>query len=220
MAYQIIQKIVPNVSMLKRLSIHHVVVLSMLLITSVTLNAILAVRMNDLASTLNRLTTKPVKRNVLKPGMNVRAFTAKSINGQELHFSYDESQKPTVLYFLSTSCPWCTYNIMNVRKLSESVSDKYRVGIVSILSLPATPSASDLQNYRSQIAKYDNLNLAVYDAPTQVKDDYSLVEVPATVVVSPKGEVLKVWFGPYRAEVRKEIEDYFSITLPGITEIR
>lgn len=220
MSYSIIQKLSSTNNTLRWLSERHSVILTLLLIVSVALNAVLTLRLNGVIARLNRLTAQPTKRYALKSGMIVPAFTAKANDGQDVTVSYNESQKPTILYFLSTSCSWCEYNIMNLKKLGEVVGDRYRVLVMSILSLPATPSASDLQSYRDRIAKYNDLKFTIYDAPSQVKDEYLLIEVPATVVVSPKGEVLKVWFGPYRGNIRREIEEYFGIKLPGIAEIQ
>jgi hypothetical protein len=102
-----------------------------------------------------------------------------------------------------------------VKKLDEEISSRYRVFGISLVSAnSASANSVNLSNY---VSRY-GLSFPVYSALLQVKDVYSLIEVPATVVVSPDGEVLKVWFGAYRDKTRQEIEEYFSIKLPGIAE--
>lgn len=49
--------------------------------------------------------------------------------------------------------------------------------------------------------------------------NYKMGGTPRTLVVSPKGELLKSWFGAYGGKLQQEVEEYFSIKLPGIAEV-
>jgi hypothetical protein len=39
-----------------------------------------------------------------------------------------------------------------------------------------------------------------------------------TLVMSPTGELLRNWFGAYTGNIQKELEEYFSVQLPGTSE--
>ena len=47
---------------------------------------------------------------------------------------------------------------------------------------------------------------------------YRLGGTPNTLVVSGDGRLLHQWRGAYSGSSKKEIEDYFGITLPGVEE--
>lgn len=47
---------------------------------------------------------------------------------------------------------------------------------------------------------------------------YKLGGTPQTLVISSEGRILKSWFGAYSGPVAQEVEEYFSIRLPGIIQ--
>ena len=46
-----------------------------------------------------------------------------------------------------------------------------------------------------------------------------LGNTPQTIVVSPEGEILKVWMGAYLEEMQPEVEAFFGLNLPGLTSL-
>jgi hypothetical protein len=51
----------------------------------------------------------------------------------------------------------------------------------------------------------------------QTRADYLLGRTPQTIVISADGHVQKNWAGAYGADIARQVEEYFHITLPGLT---
>jgi hypothetical protein len=41
---------------------------------------------------------------------------------------------------------------------------------------------------------------------------------PRTLVVSREGKVVATWFGAYGGDLRRKVEEYFQLSLPGLSE--
>lgn len=39
---------------------------------------------------------------------------------------------------------------------------------------------------------------------------------PHTILISPDGKVIKNWIGSFEGNYKKDIEQYFNLTLPGV----
>jgi hypothetical protein len=48
--------------------------------------------------------------------------------------------------------------------------------------------------------------------------EYKLGGTPQTIVVSPQGQVTRIWSGAFAEDLQREVEDYFSVKLPGIMD--
>ncbi|MGE0887721.1 MAG: hypothetical protein AB7P14_29725 [Blastocatellales bacterium] len=60
----------------------------------------------------------------------------------------------------------------------------------------------------------------IYKQPTEEAiEQLGLGSTPQTIVISPEGKVLKNWVGAYGSS-KPEIEAYFGVQLPGITELQ
>lgn len=57
------------------------------------------------------------------------------------------------------------------------------------------------------------------DLPVDVKANYKFGGTPQTLVVSADGHVIKNWTGAYSGSLKTEIEGFFQIELPGLTEL-
>jgi peroxiredoxin len=76
-------------------------------------------------------------------------------------------------------------------------------------------SSDKLLNYVTE----NKLDFPMYaDLPYIPTRDYKLGGTPQTFVVSPNGEVMKVWTGAFAEGTQKEVEAYFGVTLPGIRD--
>jgi hypothetical protein len=52
--------------------------------------------------------------------------------------------------------------------------------------------------------------------PAETVESLGLGSTPQTIVVSPEGEIVKVWSGAYIEDLRSEVEAYFGIQLPAV----
>ena len=63
------------------------------------------------------------------------------------------------------------------------------------------------------------LEFPVYtDLPILTMREYKLGGTPQTIVVSPQGQVNRIWSGAFAEDLKREVEDYFGVKLPGIMD--
>lgn len=157
-------------------------------------------------------TTSGIPQNsfTLSPGMKVDPFTAVGLDGKQQTISYAASDKPTVFYVLSPTCVWCERNKANIEKLAELKGNDFR-----FIGLSLTDAGL------KQYIEGHHLNFPMYTRLTsETIDSFGLGGTPQTIVVSPKGLVLKNWKGAYIDVTQPEVEAYFGIRLPGLTSVR
>jgi hypothetical protein len=68
-----------------------------------------------------------------------------------------------------------------------------------------------------------NLPFPVYHSPPlEISRTYRFSRTPQTLVVSPKGQIIKSWSGAYGnlygKNMQSEIEGFFQVKLPGIAQ--
>lgn len=74
-------------------------------------------------------------------------------------------------------------------------------------------------NKLSYYVKENQLEFPIYtDLPILTMRDYKLGGTPETIVVSPQGQVTRIWSGAFAEDLQKEVENYFSVKLPGIVD--
>jgi hypothetical protein len=143
----------------------------------------------------------------LSTGTKVDPVTAQDLDGSPVSISYDNTNKPTVFYVISPSCIWCIRNQANIEKLTEVTADNYRfIG----LSLAESGLKEYVEEHHLKFPVYTRLTAETIQA-------LKLGGTPQTIVVSPEGEVLKVWPGAYSENLQTEVEAYFGIQLPGLS---
>jgi peroxiredoxin len=175
------------------------------LVVSVTMNVVLAHRVR----TMTQAQSVRIVERLLSIGTTVPAITAKSLAGQEETISYGQVHQATVLYVFTPPCAWCARNMDNLKTLSSKEAGEYHFVGVSL-------SEGGLAEY---VAKND-LKFPVYSglSPETLKT-YKLGSTPQTIVISPEGKVMKDWVGAYAGREKKEIEEYFHVSLPGLREL-
>ena len=47
---------------------------------------------------------------------------------------------------------------------------------------------------------------------------YHLGGTPTTIVVSAEGKLLREWKGAYMGNSKREIEEYFGVSIPGVAQ--
>jgi peroxiredoxin len=185
----------------------HSSILTVLLVGSVALNVLLALKVREL-SDLSRLLQLKMNSPVLVPGSIAPAFSAKETNDKKIFLNYAESELPTVIYLFSPDCHWCDRNLNNIRALTETTHNRFRFVGVSLRN-------EDLQTYLAQA----KLSFQIYHSPPdEVRVTYGLNSTPSTIVVSPAGKILQYWRGAYTEELQTEIEQFFQVKLPGLIQ--
>jgi peroxiredoxin len=184
--------------------IRTLLILGGLLVCSLAINLLLARRVASLKRTIGVIKSE----SRLALGETVPPIVAKDPQGRTAVLDYGETQLPTVVFIISPTCGWCTKNVMNMRALTENVGDHYRFVGLSL-------SSDKLIDY----VKENQLEFPIYtDLPVLTMREYKLGGTPQTIVVSPSGQVIRIWSGAFAEDLQKEVEAYFSVKLPGITD--
>ena len=179
-----------------------VIALTVMLVASVALNVMLAVKVRQLTSAQNDVRAE----HELKVGSVVPAIVAKRLDGGSESITYVGTDRPTVLYIFTPQCGWCERNLANLKALVDQKGEEYRFIGISL-------SRSGLEEY---VANH-RLGLPVYtDIPREAGESYRMGSTPQTIVVSPQGQVIQNWVGAYVGDDKSQIEAYFKVTLPGI----
>lgn len=175
------------------------------LMVSVTLNVLLARKVQR----FNAAESAKIADRLLIAGTSVPEIAANRLAGQQETISYEGAKEPTVLYIFTPPCSWCARNIDNFRTLAEKETGQYRVLGISL-------SQEGLADY---VAK-NQLKLPVYSGlSVETLRTYKLGSTPQTIVISTDGKVLQDWVGAYVGQQKKEIEEYFHLSLPGLREL-
>ena len=184
--------------------IRTLLILGGLLVCSLAINLLLARRVASLKRTIGVIKSE----SRLALGETVPPIVAKDPQGRTAVIDYGETQLPTVVFIISPTCGWCTKNVMNMRALTENVGDHYRFVGLSL-------SSDKLIDY----VKENQLEFPIYtDLPVLTMREYKLGGTPQTIVVSPSGQVIRIWSGAFAEDLQKEVEAYFSVKLPGIMD--
>jgi peroxiredoxin len=141
----------------------------------------------------------------LQVGATVPEIVGLRSDGSTALLQYGEVNVPTVLYVFTPQCGWCKKNLANLHALIDQAGTRYRVIGIAL-------TRQDLDAY----VKNENLSLPVYsDIRTDIREAYQLGVTPETIIVSPESKVLKIWRGVFQESVKKDIERFLYIQLPG-----
>lgn len=174
----------------------------MMLVVSVALNVMLALKIRYLTGMQNALRAE----RELEVGTEVPPITARRLDGRSETITYADSNRPTVLYVFTPQCIWCARNLDNLKTLVDQKGDDYRFIGISL-------SKEGLEKY---VADHQ-LTFPIYtDIPKKTGEAYKMGGTPQTVTISPQGKVLQNWLGAYAGDQKSQVEKYFDITLPGI----
>lgn len=127
-------------------------------------------------------------------------------DGMPAQLAFD-GREPTVIYVFSPLCPWCKRNEANIRALVAAAGSRYRIVGVSTVAT----------NLRQYIADgHAPFPVYLMKSEDQMRE-LGLSGTPETLVVDTGARVEKVWPGAYLEPTRTEMEKYFDLALPGVS---
>jgi hypothetical protein len=181
------------------------VLIGSLLAAALLSNAVLLLRVAKLSEGLS-----PVGRSTddLRPGDVVPSLSATKLDGTPTTVEYGDVSVPTILYVFTPQCGWCKRNLENVKTIARAATGHYRIIGVSLTSM-------ELPRYLETHPL--GFEVIHHIGPT-VPRDYKLGGTPQTIVISPDGHVLKNWKGAYSDSLQRDVERYFGVTLPGLSQ--
>ncbi len=181
--------------------------LILLLILSSILNLFLALEIKNLKSNLT-LFRNEIKEHQIILGKIVSPLNVQNLKGENITLKYSDVSKPTILYVFSPDCVWCERNLQNIKYLYEKTQNQYRfVG----LSLQRESGMKYVEE--------KDIMFPVYLNPSDFNlREYNFRATPSTYIISQEGIVLSYWSGAYGGKAQNNIEEFFKIKLPGLSE--
>jgi peroxiredoxin len=183
-------------------------ILMILLLCSALLNILLARNISSLRADVHYLKEELSSAYDLKLGELLPSVHAKDLEGNYATIDYSGTGPATILYIFTPACVWCTRNLENIKSLADQTKSGYRIIGISL-------SKDKLQDYVIE----HNFTFPVYtELSAETISAYKMGGTPRTLVISSKGELVRNWFGAYGSDLKEEVEAYFKLNLPGITE--
>lgn len=181
--------------------------LVVLLLTSAAINVLLAREITGLTAVIHHLKLEGSTAWQPQTGQAVPPIQIRRMDGTPVTLeSVLIGDKATVIYVFSPSCKWCDRNLENIRGLAETVKEKYHLVGLSVSDI-------DLREYVAR----SGLAFPVYTMMHASETNLSR-GTPRTLVVSREGKVIASWFGAYGGDLHKKVQEYFQVSLPGLSE--
>jgi hypothetical protein len=178
-------------------------ILVSMLVISVALNVLLAHRVRQLPGNQNAA----LAERLLRVGSVVPPITAKILGGGNETISYSPNEHPTIIYVFTPQCIWCQRNLDNLKTLIKERRGEYRFIGISLTD-------EGVEKYVAE----KGLDIPIYSGlSAEARTAYKLGSTPETIAVSPQGQVVQVWGGAYVGEQKSQVEQYFHVTLPGLS---
>jgi peroxiredoxin len=149
-----------------------------------------------------------VKTTPLPAGTTVPPIKAQSLDGGEVTISSKDGPQPLIIYVFTPQCSWCVRNLANLKTILAQRRDSYRFIALSLTD-------KDLKQYVAE----EQIDIPVFINPVkEAREQYGLGSTPQTIIVSPDGKILQNWVGAYTGARQAEVEGYFGVSLPGLSD--
>lgn len=175
-----------------------------LLLGSASINILLALKIKSEQRKVELIKAE----NRLQTGRSVPDIIGKSPEGVSTEIDFPDMKRPTILYVFTPTCIWCKRNFNNMMVLRHGVGNRYAFIGISLTQ----------DGVREYVARHAIDYPVVSDISEATKIVYKMGGTPSTIVVSADRKVLQVWTGAYSGPLKREIEQYFKIELPGLSE--
>ncbi|MGA2250698.1 TlpA family protein disulfide reductase [Terracidiphilus sp.] len=183
----------------------HEFLLLFLLCCSLALNVYLAPK--RIAANQNHQSPSESGRSLVVHGP-IPQLPVDSIEGNHIDLAFRGKPLPTVLYFFTPSCIWCRRNLSSLESLVGLTKDKYVFYGISLTN-------DGLSDY----LQHNRLPFQVYSVSKNTPISLQPNATPTTLVLDANGFIQKRWDGAFTGDNKREIESYFSCSLPEISSI-
>lgn len=111
-------------------------------------------------------------------------FTVSTINGEQFELKDKWLEKPTLLYFWATWCPYCKKATPSLVTIHTEFYDAINVIGVNV---GIEDEEADIVRYMSE---YDIAFPIVFDQSHEISNAYQVIGTPVIAIVSTEGELL------------------------------
>ncbi len=147
---------------------------------------------------INKMQIKPEFIDQLKEGETFLPLEVQSLDQKNHRLTFSNKDKPTLLFIFTTSCPYCSQNIPNWKRIYELKKDDY--DIIGI-------GADELGN----VEDYADVNSLPYNIfvpiDKEFRKKYKISGVPQTIIVDTDARVRKFWLGKLNNSELSKISD-------------
>ena len=170
-------------------------IILIVLVLAMGIEILLLVQENRELRSVLRIPREPFK--VLNPKEKVPPLSGLDQKGKEVKVEYPSSKK-TILFWFSTECPSCEYDL----EFWKQIYQKHSSGMLRFFGV----TSSDEDKTEEFVKKFQ------LQFPVLVLSDFSLLEkyrvdvIPQTMLIDTNGVVLKVWPGSLSENYKKKIE--------------
>lgn len=141
----------------------------------------------------------------LSLGKKMLPISGIDYEGQKRIFAWEQDNRRTLLLVFSPKCGACIENIPNWKAILHQIDEsKFRVIIISSFSDKA----------KEFVDRYELGNFPTIIEPNpKIFVEYLLHLTPQTILISPSGEIEKVWLGSIQDDQKESVEKSLSINL-------
>ncbi len=184
------------------------VVLVILVLALVTSNAAL-LRQNRALKQSLKVRSEPA---YLALGQPVSTLRGLDLRGEEQNLELAVESQKTVLLIFQPTCQWCRRNMDNWSTLLDQADhESYR-----FLAISTRPEG--VADYVDQYQAMSGMPMIV-DPHLDDRLRYRLFDTPQTIVIDSNGVVEKIWLGALGGRLQQDVESYFDLALPGVSNL-
>ncbi|MEM7583644.1 MAG: redoxin domain-containing protein [Acidobacteriota bacterium] len=184
------------------------VVLVILVLALVASNTALLSQNRALKQTL-KVRSEPAFLTLGQPVSTLRGL---DLRGEEQNLEIATRSKKTVLLVFQPTCQWCRKNMDNWSTLLEQADrESYR-----FLAISTRPEG--VADYVDQYPAMSGMPM-IADPHLDDRLRYRLYDTPQTIVIDSNGVVEKIWLGALGGRVQQDVEAYFALALPGVSDL-
>lgn len=175
-----------------------------LCVSSLILNASLAVRVQTQSNAIKALKPLPV----VEVGTHLAPLTGTDPAGRAVSIA-PRNGRGVVLYIYAPTCHWCQANAANMRAVVDAANTRdFDVYAVSL-----SPDGAEA------FLRSHGVSVPVVLPSDAARNQYGLGGTPQTMVLSADGSLAKSWPGAYRGQIAEQVSEFFHVDLPGLAPL-
>ena len=142
----------------------------------------------------------------LKIGDAPYDFTVVTTDAKVVRLSdFTKNEKPVIVYFFATWCPWCAKDYAALSKVYKNYEDK--VSVISI-SLDLGEDLNILREYKKRYPELQNTMFAA--GQTEILVNYRITKTTTKYAIDKNGKIIYIGAGAFDEEQWKTLLDELS----------
>ena len=145
-------------------------------------------------------------KSALQVGDTPHDFTVVTTDAKVVRLSdFTKNEKPVIVYFMATWCPWCAKDYAALSKVYKNYEDK--VSVISI-SLDLGEDLNTLREYKKKYPELKNTIFAL--GQTEILVNYRITKTTTKYAIDKNGKIIYIGAGAFDEEQWKQLLDELS----------